>query len=76
MNTRRKIERRLDTEENRAWWAAAEDAARIVETWPAWKRAGINVAALRDEVHSPCTCGDGSAGSDSGVGCGAACGAH
>jgi len=30
--------RRLDTDEDRRFWAAVDAAAREVETWPWWKR--------------------------------------
>lgn len=44
-----KIVRNMATEENRRFWAGVEASAAEVETWPAWKRAGINVAFLREE---------------------------
>ena len=34
------ITKNKDTEKNRRFWAAVEEAAREVETWPAWKRGG------------------------------------
>ena len=43
----KKIVRNLSTPESRAFWATAEESAREVQTWPDWKRAGINVASLR-----------------------------
>lgn len=45
----KKILRNMSTEESRNFWETAERSAAEVETWPAWKRAGINVAPLRDE---------------------------
>jgi hypothetical protein len=39
----RRIIRRMDTPENRRWWEEAERIAREVRSWPAWKRAGIDV---------------------------------
>ena len=44
-----KIIRDLSTEENRAFWARAEAAAKEVSQWPDWKRAGINVEQIRSE---------------------------
>ncbi len=35
--------RSLDTPEAREFWASAERNAGVVESWPDWKRAGINV---------------------------------
>lgn len=43
------IRRNLSTPENRAFWEGVEKSAAEVATWPAWKRAGINVAAVRSE---------------------------
>lgn len=43
------IKRNLSTPKARAFWASAEANAADVETWPAWKRAGINVASTRSE---------------------------
>lgn len=43
------IVRRSDTEMAREFWRRAEEAAREVSTWPAWRRAGINVAYERPE---------------------------
>lgn len=42
-----KIVRDLSTPERREFWARSEESAREVETWPDWKRAGINVATER-----------------------------
>lgn len=33
-----KLEKQTDTPETKAFWEAAEEAAREVATWPAWKR--------------------------------------
>ena len=41
------IYRDLSTPESREFWAQAEKSAAEVATWPAWKRAGINVAHQR-----------------------------
>ncbi len=43
----RKIVRNLATPKARAFWASAEESAREVESWPDWKRAGINVRQQR-----------------------------
>ena len=43
------IRRNLSTSENRAFWEGIEESAAEVATWPAWKRAGINVATVRAE---------------------------
>jgi len=51
----KKILRNMSTEENRNFWETAERSAAEVETWPAWKRAGINVAPLRDEPREEAT---------------------
>jgi hypothetical protein len=45
----KKILRNMATRESRAFWEAAERSAAVVETWPAWKRAGINVSHVREE---------------------------
>ncbi len=45
----KKILRNMSTAESRNFWETAERSAAEVETWPAWKRAGINVAPVRDE---------------------------
>jgi hypothetical protein len=45
----KKILRNKSTNEGRSFWQTAEDAAAQVETWPAWKRAGINEAHAREE---------------------------
>lgn len=37
-----KIERRKDTPESRAFWAAVERNAATARTWPEWKRAGVS----------------------------------
>lgn len=42
------LRKNLSTPEHRAFWAGVEKSAAEVETWPAWKRAGINVAAVRE----------------------------
>lgn len=44
-----KILRNLDTPEAREFWRKAEESARLVATWPDWKRAGINVVQVRGE---------------------------
>ena len=48
-NSVKKIVRNMSTEESRKFWEAAERTAAEVETWPAWKRAGINVVQVRGE---------------------------
>lgn len=45
----KKIVRNMSTAESRNFWETAERAASEVGQWPAWKRAGINVAQLRRE---------------------------
>ena len=35
--------RNLSTPEAREWWRRVEETARIVATWPDWKKGGINV---------------------------------
>ncbi len=45
-----KILRNMSTEASRAFWETVESSAAEVEQWPAWKRAGINVAQVRDEA--------------------------
>lgn len=48
MKKRRSILRRnLSSPESRAFWKDADRIARIVRSWPDWKRAGINVAERR-----------------------------
>lgn len=44
-----KLVRDLSTPENREYWRRMEETARKVESWPDWKRAGINVAQLRSQ---------------------------
>lgn len=44
-----KLTRNLSTPETREFWATAERASAEVATWPAWKRAGINVSDRREE---------------------------
>jgi 23S rRNA A2030 N6-methylase RlmJ len=46
----RKILRRLDTEASRAFWASAEKSAAEIASWPAWRRAGINVEPVRESA--------------------------
>ena len=66
--------RNLSTPESRAFWAGVERIAREVATWPPWKRAGINVAATRDELPSPgCQCCGKPLAYDGAIRCGAAC---
>jgi hypothetical protein len=48
----KKIVRNLATHESRELWTRAEQASAEVSGWPAWKRAGINVAQVRSEVRS------------------------
>jgi hypothetical protein len=45
----KKIVRNLSTPESRAFWEGIERTAAEVQTWPPWKRAGINVAQFRQE---------------------------
>lgn len=40
-----KVYRNLSTPEGRAFWTPSA-RAHEVETWPDWKRAGINVAEI------------------------------
>lgn len=40
--------RNTATTESRDFWEFADASAREVQEWPAWKRAGINVTAVRD----------------------------
>lgn len=44
--------RNTSTEEGRAFWSSAEQAAAEVESWPDWKRAGINEAESRARARS------------------------
>ncbi len=46
----KKIVRNLATPETRAFWETAQQAFAEVETWPSWRRAGINVSQLRHEA--------------------------
>lgn len=52
------IYRDLSTPEKRAFWARCEASAAEVKTWPDWKRAGINVAALRETPRESVTVAD------------------
>ncbi len=45
-----RILRDLSTEQSRSFWESAERSAAEVESWPPWKRAGINVAEMREEA--------------------------
>lgn len=45
----KKIGRNMSTPESRAFWANSEANSAEVATWPAWKRAGVNVSQLRNE---------------------------
>lgn len=45
----KKIARNMATVESRAFWETAERSALEALQWPAWKRAGINVAQLREK---------------------------
>ena len=45
----KKIVRNMATAESRTFWETAERAAPEVQQWPAWKRAGINVAQTREQ---------------------------
>jgi hypothetical protein len=38
-----KIKRNMSAPESRRFWADIERTAAVVATWPAWRRAGINV---------------------------------
>lgn len=40
---REKITRRMDTEEAREFWAGVEKAAKEVDSWPEWKKAGFDL---------------------------------
>lgn len=44
-----KPKRNLSTEESREFWRKAEEAAEEINTWPDWKRAGINTVQIRSE---------------------------
>lgn len=44
-----KVWRNMGTPEGRAFWKASARAAEV-ESWPAWRRAGINVA---EPLHMP-----------------------
>jgi hypothetical protein len=43
-----RILRDLSTDQSRSFWESAERSAAEVQSWPSWKRAGINVADVRD----------------------------
>jgi hypothetical protein len=45
----KKIIRKMDTAESRAFWEAAEKSAAGVKDWPDWKRGGINTSNQRTE---------------------------
>lgn len=45
----KKIVRDMSTPENKTFWQAAVLGAPQLETWPHWKRAGINVSSIRQE---------------------------
>jgi hypothetical protein len=47
-----KLQRNLSTPESRAFWEKAERTGAEVESWPDWKRAGINYAPQRREPRS------------------------
>ncbi len=42
-----KVTRNMSTQASRDFWKLAEETAEKVQSWPAWKRAGINVATER-----------------------------
>lgn len=44
-----KLKRNLESQESRDFWRLADETAAQVRTWPAWRRAGINVATERSE---------------------------
>lgn len=44
-----KIIRNMSTAKARAFWRSVAKDSAMVQTWPAWKRAGINVAKVRKE---------------------------
>jgi hypothetical protein len=46
----KRIVRNLSTDEGKQFWSMAEKAAAVVDEWPAWRKAGINVADLRTEA--------------------------
>ena len=46
----KKIVRKLSTDKNREFWESAIKASAVLESWPTWKRAGINVASVRKEA--------------------------
>jgi len=41
--------RNLSTLEMREFWRHAEETAAEVDSWPEWKRAGIDIATERKE---------------------------
>lgn len=45
----KKIVRDMSTPESCKFWETAKKAAAEVQTWPDWKRAGINVTQMREE---------------------------
>lgn len=45
----KKIVRDMSTAENKTFWQAAVTRAPQLAAWPSWKRAGINVAPIRQE---------------------------
>lgn len=49
----KKLVRNMSTDESKSFWESAEKQAHQVESWPVWKRAGINVALERPEPRTP-----------------------
>jgi len=47
-----KIVRNMSTTESKNFWAKTQQEASALTEWPAWKRAGINVAEVRTEPRS------------------------
>ena len=46
----KKIVRNMDTESSQEFWNSAEENAAEVRMWPDWKRAGINVSDMRQDM--------------------------
>jgi hypothetical protein len=49
----KKIVRNMSTDANRVFWETAQKHASVLEEWPDWKRAGINVAQERKAPRPP-----------------------
>ena len=48
----KKIPRRTDSPESRAFWQGVEKSAALVQDWPDWRQAGITIDRVPENPDS------------------------